>query len=62
MPDLDDRERLLEMRRHAAALKLGVDPLVTGLVAQLYGTIDALLNIADTPHSIAAEVPARVAR
>lgn len=59
MPDLRDRERLLEMRRNAAALRLASDPLVTGLVAQLRGTIDALLNIAEPPHSDAVEARVR---
>ena len=62
MPKVDDSKRLLEMRRHAAALELGSDPLVAGLVGQLHGIIDALLNIADPPHSNAVDASARAAR
>ena len=54
MPD-DDIQRLIEMRRQAAALKLRTDPLVSGLVAQLVGIIDALIGIAGQPNSDAVD-------
>ena len=56
MPD-DDIQRLIEMRRQAAALKLRTDPLVSGLVAQLVGIIDALIGIAgqSNPDAVDAQ-------
>jgi hypothetical protein len=54
MPD-DDTQRLIEMRRQAAALKLRTDPLVSGLVAQLVGIIDALIGIAGQPNPDAVD-------
>jgi hypothetical protein len=54
MPD-DDIQRLIEMRRQAAALKLRTDPLVSGLVAQLVGIIDALISIAGQPNPDAVD-------
>jgi len=54
MPD-DDIQRLMEMRRQAVALKLRTDPLLSGLAAQLVGTIDALIGIAGQPHPDAVD-------
>lgn len=58
----DDIQRLMEMRRLAVALDGQSDPLLTGLVAQLIGTIDALFNIADLPQPEAIDSRARATR
>ncbi len=58
----DDIQRLMEMRRLAAALDGQSDPLLTGLVAQLIGTIDALFNIAGPPQPEAVDARTRTKR
>jgi hypothetical protein len=51
----DDIQRLMEMRRQASMLELHADPLLSGLIAQLVGIIDALIGIAQSPHSDATD-------
>jgi hypothetical protein len=54
MPD-EDIQRLVEMRRQAVTLELSTDPLLSGLVVQLVGIIDALIGIAGRPHADAID-------
>jgi hypothetical protein len=51
-PGQSDREKLLAMRREAEALACSGDPLLAGAVAQIVGTIDALLRIAAPPERL----------
>lgn len=46
----DDIHKLLEIRRQVLMLELHADPLLSGLLAQLVGIIDALIGIAEPPH------------
>jgi len=61
MPD-ENIERLMEMRRQAVTLELSTDPLLSGLLAQLVGTIDAMIGIAGRPHADAVDAQVRAER
>ncbi len=60
---LDDNiQELMAMRDQVLKLELNMDPLLSGLMMQLVGTIDALIAIAATPSPKNGDIPMQAGR
>ncbi len=60
---LDDNiQELMAIRNQALKLELKTDPLLSGLMMQLVGTIDALIAIAATPSPKDGDILMQVRR